>query len=418
MGRSFILRNASIMRPDGDFTDPGDILVEDGIIRAVGRGLSAPRGIPQWNCEGRWLMPGVFDCHAHVGMSTDNAWENLNTPYSLRVLETARNLDAMLRSGVTWVRDAGGADAGVRAALERGVISGPGLQVSVCLLCQTGGHMDTYLPGEGISVSTDGFMPAYPGRPDYVVDGEDAMRKAVRTVIRAGADWVKLCVTGGIFSGTDGAMAAQFSPEELAVAAAEARKAGRPVMAHAVGGEGVTLALEAGVRSLEHGVYLTEEQVSLMKRRGTFFVPTLTIYHHLAELADLPDSPLPPALIAGAGKLKEQLGQSVRMADEAGVPIALGTDSSGRDSHGHSLEEIYWLCRAGLSVEKALTAATLRGAELCSCADTRGRLSPGYRFDAILLERDPSDSAVFLDPGTVTGVFLSGEPVVWHPCCC
>ncbi|MPM35616.1 hypothetical protein SDC9_82209 [bioreactor metagenome] len=243
------------------------------------------------------------------------------------------------------------------------------------------------------------------------------MRKAVRTVLRAGADWVKLCTTGGIFSGTDGALAAQFSAEELAVAVGEARKAGRPVMAHAVGGEGATSALEAGVRSLEHGVYLTEAQIALMKQQGTYFVPTLSVYHRLADLASMPGSTLPPALISSGRKLKESLGQSVRMADKAGVPIALGTDSSSSDTHGHSLEEIYWLCQAGLTVEKALAAATLRGAELCSCADTRGRLSPGYWFDAILLERDPSDPAVFRDPKTVTGVFLAGEPVLRHPCC-
>lgn len=418
MGRSFMLRSAHIMRPNGDFTDTGDVLVEDGIIRIIGKDLNCPRDIPQWECKGLWLMPGVFDCHAHVGMSTNDVLENLNTHYSTRVLETARNLKTMLRSGVTWVRDAGGTDAGVRMALERDLITGPGLQVSVSLLCQTGGHMDTYLPGEDVSISSEGFMPAYPGRPDYVVDGADAMRKAVRTVIRAGADWIKLCTTGGIFSGMDGALAAQFSAEEMAVAAAEAGKAGRPVMVHAVGGDGVTLALESGIRSLEHGIYLNEEHIALMKRHGTFLVPTLTIYHHLADLAAMPNSPLPPELVASGKKLKKQLGQSVRMADEAGVPIALGVDSASRDTHGHSLEEIYWLCQAGLSIEKALTAATLRGAQLCGCADTLGQLLPGFRFDAILLEQDPSNPAVFREPGNVTGVFLAGEPVLTHPCCC
>lgn len=145
MEGSFVLCGAYVMEEDGGFSDPRDVLVEGGIIRAITSSGRLPRDAARYDCRGLWLMPGVFDCHAHVGMSIDDAWENHNTPYSLRVLQTAGNLRTMLHSGVTFVRDAGGTDAGVRAALAQGEIEGPDLQVSVNLLCQTGGHMDGYL---------------------------------------------------------------------------------------------------------------------------------------------------------------------------------------------------------------------------------------------------------------------------------
>ena len=136
MEGSFVLCGAYVMEEDGGFSDPRDVLVEGGIIRAITSGGRLPRDAARYDCRGLWLMPGVFDCHAHVGMSIDDAWENHNTPYSLRVLQTAGNLRTMLHSGVTFVRDAGGTDAGVRAALAQGEIEGPDLQVSVNLLCQ------------------------------------------------------------------------------------------------------------------------------------------------------------------------------------------------------------------------------------------------------------------------------------------
>ena len=408
---SLLLRRVRVMDESGDFPRAVDVLAEDDVITKLGPDLPAPRGAAEFDGADRFLMPGVIDCHAHVGMSSADSWENLNTPYSLRVLQTARNLHTMLSSGVTFVRDAGGVDAGVRDALRQGLIEGPEMQVAVALLCQTGGHMDTFLPSEGVAVSTEGFMPAYPGRPDFVVDGPDEMRRAVRQVIRAGADWIKLCATGGIFGGVSGALAPQLSPGEINTAVYEARKAGRPVMVHAVGGEGATWAIEAHCRSLEHGVYLTEEQIALMQEHGTFFVPTLTVYHHLAALAAAPDSPLPPALVQSGKKLGAQLGESVRMAREAGVPIALGIDSAEAATHGHSLEEIYWLCRAGLPIGEALLAATRTGAQLCGVDGTRGVLKPGYRLDALLLRGDPSDPAVFREGNPADAVFLAGKCV-------
>lgn len=406
-----ILHRVQILDQNGGFGALCDIWIEKGVVRKIGKNLPASKDVPALDGQGLWLIPGVFECHSHVGMFSSDTWENLQTPYSLRVFETEHNLNKLLQSGVTTVRDAGGIDAGVRSAQQQGLIASPQLQVSIALLCQTGGHMDTYLPGENISISTEGFMPAYPGRPKYVVDGKDEMRRAVRKLIHLGADWIKICTTGGIFSGAGGAQCKQFSREEVEVAVFEAKKANRPVMCHAVGGDGITDAVLAGVRSIEHGIYLTEQQAALMAERGTFLVPTLTCYHRLIQLAHMPESPLPPALVVSAEKLEKQLGASVRLADAFGIPIALGTDAAERNCHGNSLEEIFWLWKAGLSVEKALLAATFQGAELCGVSDRLGRIQEGYQFDAVLLTKDPAHPEEFLQPEMVGAVFQGGRRV-------
>jgi imidazolonepropionase-like amidohydrolase len=360
-------------------------------------------------------MPGVFDCHVHVGMSSTDTLTNLETPLSLRVLQTASNLSVTMAAGVTHVRDAGGVDAGLRAGIEQGLIAGPDLEVSIVMISQTGGHADGFLAGPGISISVEDFLPANPGRPPFIVDGEDSMRRAVREVLRAGADWIKVCTTGGVFGGAQALNETQLSVAEVAVAVREAARRGRGVMAHAVGTAGIELALDAGVRSIEHGIYLDEAQAARMAAENVFLVPTLVTYHRVVERVKAHPDLFPSAIREGVSDIAGVLGTCVPLARDAGVVIALGSDFATAEDHGSNLAEITYLHRAGLSVEEALLAATLRGAELSGVDDHQGRIAPGYTFDALLLDADPGDLSCFLSPSTVTGVFRAGEPVVLHP---
>lgn len=410
-----VLRQVRALDERGGFSDPVDVVVAEGVIRSVGPNARAGRDAREVDGAGLWLLPGVFDCHTHSGMSSVDTLENLRTPLSLRTLETARNLRLTLEAGVTFTRDAGGVDAGVRTAIERGVVSGPGLQVSIVLLSETGGHADGYLPGPGLECSTEYFMPDSPDRPPFLVDGVDAMRRTVRQVLRAGADWIKVCVSGGVFGGIEAAQASELSVAEVEVAVAEAGRRGKPVMAHAVGADGIDVALDAGVRSIEHGIFLDERQATRMAAAGTFLVPTLVIYEDVARRVGEAPEAFPPHVVASAEALRPRLGEAVRLAQAHGVPIALGSDFATAADHGRNLEEITLLHRAGLSVEEALLAATVRGAELCGVADRRGRIAPGQAFDALLLDRDPGDLSLFLERGAVSGVFRDGAPVVVHP---
>jgi imidazolonepropionase-like amidohydrolase len=360
-------------------------------------------------------MPGVVDCHTHTSMSSVDTLENLQTPLTLRALQTARNLRTTLAAGVTLTRDAGGVDAGIREAVTRGLIDGPTLQISVVMLCQTGGHVDGFLAGPGRDCPVEYFLPDYPGRPPYLVDGEDEMRRAVRQVLRAGGDWIKVCTTGGVFGGLDAASIPQLSLAEVRVAVSEAARSGRKVMAHALGGAGIDIALEAGVGSIEHGVLLTEEQASRMAATGCALVPTLVVYAAIAERVRREPDAFAPAVRAAALGLDSRLGEAVAIARAAGVRIALGSDFATADQHGSNLAEIAHLHRAGLTVEEALVAATHHGAVLCGEGDRRGRIAPGYLFDAIVVDQDPGDLSIFTRPESVTGVFKEGSAVVAHP---
>jgi imidazolonepropionase-like amidohydrolase len=277
--------------------------------------------------------------------------------------------------------------------------------VCINILSQTGGHGDAYLLAPGLDY---GITPDWIGRPPQVVDGVDEMRKTVRALMRAGVDWIKLCATGGTVSPSDDPLQAQFAPEELAVAVFEGRRRGIPVFAHAYGGEGLTDAVAAGVRSIEHGVYITEEQAAQMAAAGCFLGPTLAIAYDVVRWAE--EGRILPLYAAqkAVDRLKPYLGDQVKIARAAGVKMTTGTDYIHREEHGNNLEELTYLYEAGLTAEETLLAATANGAELCGVSDRYGRIAEGYVFDAVVLGRDPSDMTIFRDHSSVVAVLKGG----------
>ncbi|MBV9048367.1 MAG: amidohydrolase family protein [Solirubrobacterales bacterium] len=409
VGTEYVLREANVLDRQGSFVGPLDVHVRGGRIVAVGRHQSAA-GASSIDFSDTWLMPGVFDCHDHVTCSTASVAEVLSTPVTRWALEAARNARATLEAGVTFVRDLAGADRGLRDALAAGDVSGPTLQISVELICQTGGHGDSYLAGAGLEAS---LIPDYPARPPHVVDGTEAMRHVVRATLRAGADWIKLATTGGLVSDHDEPLVPELTLEEISVAVFEAMRKGKGVAAHAYGGEGLSNAVRAGVRSVEHGGFLTEEQASLMASRGCYLVPTLSAMRDCLRWAQ--QGSLTPRQCEKILSFGLDIGACVRIAKEYGVRIAAGTDYIDRSQHGNNLEELVLMRRAGLTVEETLLAATATGAELCGVADEYGRIEEGYIFDAIVLDDDPGELSCFAEPGAVTGVFKRGAPVVPHP---
>ena len=263
-----VLRGARVFDGTGADPAPADVAIEDGRIVDVGTGLDGDEAV---ELEGRTVLPGFFDCHTHVMLSHVDLWRAAQAPFSLAFYEAQRNLAATLRIGITSIRDAGGADLGVREAVETGLIPGPRMQISLVMLSQTGGHGDEWYPS-GAEVP---LMIAHPGRPSAIVDGVDQMRHKVRELVRMGADVIKVATTGGVLSPRDDPRHAHFRPAELEALVEEATAAGIFVMAHAQGGDGIKNAVRAGIRSIDHGIYLDDEAIELMKARGTWFVPTL-----------------------------------------------------------------------------------------------------------------------------------------------
>ena len=274
----------------------GDVVVEDGRIVEVGTGLDGDEAV---DCTGAYVSPGFFDCHVHVTMETPNMVETAQTPFSLTFYQAAERLRRTLDTGITTVRDAGGADQGIKEAVERGLIAGPRMLIAITMLSQTGGHGDDW----SICGADVPFMVPHPGRPSGVVDGPDQVRRKVREIIRAGADVIKVATTGGVLSARDDPRHPHFRDDEIAEMTAEASAAGIHVMAHAQGTGGIKAALRNGVRSIEHGIFLDEEAIEMMLQRGAWLVPTLHAPRAVVAAADagVPLSRVRELLAAGDG---------------------------------------------------------------------------------------------------------------------
>jgi imidazolonepropionase-like amidohydrolase len=377
-----------------------DVVVDDGRIVDVGPGLDGDELV---DLAGRHLLPGLFDCHTHVTLSDINLLRHLQTPFSYRFYETSRNLAATLAAGITTVRDAAGADAGIKRAVADGLVPGPRLQISLTLLSQTGGHGDGWFPsGQQLR-----FWPVYPGMPDGLVDGPEELRRKVRELVRAGADVIKVATSGGVLSPTDDPAHAHFREDELAALVAEASAAGRWVMAHAQAADGIKAAVRAGIRSIEHGVYLDDEAIELMLERGTFLVPTLVAPRGVLAAAEA-GVPMPDAARRKAVEVTEAHADSFRRAVAAGVKVAMGTDS-GVTPHGRNLAELELMAKGGMEPAAVLRATTAAAAELLGLEAELGTVEPGKRADLVVVDGDPFELATL--PDRVVAVYQDGRLV-------
>ena len=387
---------------DGTGTDPApaDVVVEDGRIVDVGSGLD---GDESTDLAGRTILPGLFDCHTHVTISHVDLWRVAQQPFSYVFYEAARNLAATLRIGITSIRDAGGADLGIRQAVDDGLIAGPRMQISLIMLSQTGGHGDDWYPS-GAEIP---LMIPHPGRPSGLVDGQDEIRRKVRELVRMGADVIKVATSGGVLSPRDDPRHAHFRPAELETLVEEATAAGIFVMAHAQGGDGIKNAVRAGIRSIDHGIYLDDEAIELMKARGTWFVPTLVAPQGVIDAAEA-GVPLPPAVVDKARAVVEIHRSAFRHAVEAGVRIAMGTDS-GVTPHGRNLRELALMADGGMGPAAVLEATTRSAAQLLGVDGERGTIEPGKLADLVVISGDPYD---FTDLGErVESVWKAGRQV-------
>ena len=359
-----------------------DVAVVDGQIAEVGIGLDGDEHV---DIAGSTLLPGLFDTHVHVMFGHVDFWRHLQTPFSYRFYDAIKNLDATIRIGITTVRDAGGADLGVKRAVEEGIVRGPRLQISLTMLSQTGGHGDGWMPSGG----TAEIFPAYPGMPSSIVDGIEEARRKVRELIRNGADVIKIATSGGVLSPRDSPDQPGFSPGEIEVMVEEARAFGLWVMSHAQSGVGIKNAVRAGVRSIEHGIYLDDEAIELMLTHDAYLVPTLVAPRGVSRAAAA-GAPIPDNVLAKAEEVVEAHQDSVRRAAAAGVKVAMGTDA-GVVPHGANLEELQLMADQGMSPEDVLVATTRTAAELMGMERELGTIEPGKRADLVVVAGDPFD---------------------------
>ena len=389
---------------DGTGADPAaaDIAIEDGRIADIGSGLD---GDEQVDVKGKTLLPGLFDCHTHVLFSHIDMMRAIQTPFSYRFYEAEKNLEATLRIGITSVRDAGGADLGIKTAVEDGLISGPRMQISIGMISQTGGHGDEWMPC-GAVVPTFGIP--HPGSPNTIVDGPDEMRKKVRELIRDGADVIKVATSGGVLSPRDDPRHAHFTPEELEILVSEAARSGRWVMAHAQGTPGIKNAIRAGIRSIDHGVYLDDEAIQLMIDHGTYLVPTLVAPTGVLDAAER-GAQIPEASLQKAREVIDIHRESIGKAISAGVKVAMGTDS-GVTPHGENLKELPIMEELGMTPARVLAATTSVAAELMGLQNELGTLAAGKRADVVVVDGDPFDLKTL--PERIEAVYKDGRRVI------
>ncbi len=382
-----LIRNGTLIDGTGaaPLTDAA-VLVKDNRIQAVGKANSIRLPDAQTteiDAKGGFILPGMIDTHVHVMLEGVNIVRDMMTPFSMRFYNSVKYLKNTIDAGITSVRDAGGADAGTKQAVESGVIVGPRLQISISVLTTTGGHGDGWMLS---GMEYDLFM-AYPGFPECRVDGVEECRRKVREVLRAGADVIKICSTGGVLSPTDHPEFTQFSPEELEVIVREASyRRGVKVMSHAQGAEGVKNAIRAGVHSIEHGIFLDDEAIVLMLKHGTYLVPTL-----LAPLAVLEAGEkggMPEYGIRKSREVIEIHSDSIGRAHKAGVRIAMGTDA-GVMPHGTNLRELGLMNKIGMSPIETIVSTTKTAAECLGWGDQVGTVEAGKLADIILLKTDP-----------------------------
>ena len=395
-----VFRGGSVFDGTGADPAPADVVIEDGRIVDVGTGLDGDDAV---ELAGKTLLPGLFDCHVHVTTSHVDVWKLANTPFSYRFYGAERNLGLTLRAGITSVRDASGADLGIQQALRDGLIEGPRMQISIAMLSQTGGHADDWLVS-GVRPPAD---PALPG--PAVRHRRRAGRDAPQGPRAApdGANVIKVATSGGVLSAARQPGPRPLPPEELDVLVEEATAAGMYVMAHAQGADGIKNAVRAGIRSIEHGIFLDDEAIDLMLARGTWLVPTLVAPQGVIDAADA-GVVFPPGVLEKATSLIDVHRRNVGTAMAAGVRIAMGTDA-GVTPHGRNLRELVLMHDLGMTPAAVLEATTRSAAQLMGVDGDLGTIEPGKIADLVVVDGDPYELATL--PDRIDAVWFGGRRI-------
>jgi imidazolonepropionase-like amidohydrolase len=323
------------------------------------------------------LLPGMIDVHTHLTMETNfDPYHELSTSVAKSALIGARNAKVTLEAGITTVRNVGAdgfADVDLRDAINEGLVAGPHMQVSGPAMGITGGHMDTNLLPE-----------VYHQVGGGVADGIPAVQHMVRQNIKYGADLIKIGATGGVLSKGDDPQASQYTLEEMQAIVADAHRLGRKVAAHAHGAQGILWASEAGVDSIEHGTYMNDDDIKMMKQHGTYFVPTAYLIDWMRD-----NGHLPPFYAKKMQDVSAVEKANAKHAIAAGVKVAMGTDAAVYP-HGLNAHEFEVYVRDfGMTPLESLRTGTLNAADLMGWTDRVGSLEPGKWADVVAVKGDP-----------------------------
>jgi imidazolonepropionase-like amidohydrolase len=387
--------NGPVITGDGRILEHATVLVENQKIVKVTEGdISIPQNAKKIPIDGMTLLPGFIDSHIHICLdgSPDPVSTMMAESQTATTLKAARSARQTLIAGVTTVRDMGaknGIDLGLKQAINSGLIPGPRMLVSGQLICMTGGH--------GWQIGQE-------------ANGPDEVRQAAREQIKVGADIIKLMATGGVMTPGVQPGSEQFTEAEMRAGVEEAHKAGKKTATHAMGTQGILNALRAGIDSIEHGVYLNEEAVALMVERKIPFIPTISALYHI-ETKGI-EAGIPAYAVEKTLMVKPHHMESIRMAREAGVLVAAGTDAGTPfNLHGENLSEIKLLVEyGGFSPMAAIEAGTRVSARVLGLENELGTIGEGKIADLILVAGNPLENIdILLEKESIRLVMQGGK---------
>ena len=387
----------------GKLLEDWQVLIEDQRITAVDKTVAAPDGATRISLA--TCLPGLMDMHVHLdGQMARNGYvKRFQNNEADLALTAAHYAEITLQAGFTTVRNPGDSynvTVALREAIDDGRATGPRIFTSAKSLATTGGHAD---PTNGYRQDLMGD----PGPDQGVINGVEDARKAVRQRYKDGADFIKITATGGVLSLAKSGQNPQFTLEELEAVVQTAADYGMHVAAHSHGAEGMKRAVQAGVRSIEHGTFMTDEIIELMKERGTYYVPTISAGKFVAEKSADGDY-LPPIVRPKAASVGPQIQETFAKAYRAGVTIAFGTDC-GVSPHGSNALEFVYMVEAGMPELAAIRSATMTSAELLGVQEDLGSIRLGKLADIIAVNGNPLEDIGSLQQ--VTFVMKDGRVV-------
>jgi len=390
--KSYVLKAARLFDGKSNtLVKPGVVVVTDGKIAGTGSSASLPTEAEVIDLGDATLLPGFIDAHTHLTMTYSEdyaraALDALRKPIPEMALDASVNARTTLMAGFTTVRDVGSAeylDAGLRNAINRGVVPGPRMLVAVHAIGATGGHCDD-------TGWREGAVGKETGPEVGVINGADEARRAVRLAHKYGATVIKTCATGGVLSLADAVDTPQLTQAELDALVDEAHALRLKTAAHAHGAEGAKRAIRAGIDSIEHGSFLDDEALDLMKQKGTYYVPTLMAAQGLSEQIQK-GVPIPPAIKVKADDAIAHVHQTFQKAIAKGVKIGLGTDAAVYP-HGRNAEEFHQMVDLGMKPIDALKAGTSSDADLLGLSSKIGTLETGKLADVVAVPGDPLEN--------------------------
>jgi imidazolonepropionase-like amidohydrolase len=403
--RPILFTGGRLLDPRQDKLVEGvEVLIEGGLVRAVSHTPIGSTDAERIDLGGRTLMPGLIDAHIHIVLTEVNIQLLSDVPLTLLAAKGSVAMRAMLERGFTTLRDTGGADFGMKEAVEKGYFVGPRLFIAGQAISQTGGH------GDHRKRTQTGMFCACCNGLSYtarVADGVPDVIKAVRDELRKGADHIKIMVSGGVASQADPLDSLQYRMDEIEAAVEEAERWGSYVAAHAYSARAIQRAVRGGVRTIEHGNLIDEPTAALMAERGAYLVPTLVAYDALKRRGA--DYGLSDYSLAKNEVVLEAGLRSLRICREAGVKIGFGSDLLGQLQNDHCAE--FAIRAQEMSPHEIIRSATLVNAEIVRQEGKLGELVPGAHADALVVAGDPyADLSMFRSDGSgLDGIMLAGN---------